>query len=313
MRGIKSTGIKAKADRPKYQWAGLIFVLPLLLGLAFVFSNVVIYAVQTAFSEVDIRNGLTTTPAGFENFRYSLRTDARFIKILLDSLQSLVTSIPVILIFSLFVAVVLNSRPWGRTAFRAIFFLPVIACTGLLALLDSSNLVMDVMNNAASGQDSAVISAFGSVSSLLQQMEFSPAIIQFITGASDNILDIVNRSGVQILIFLAGLQSIPVSVNEAARVEGASSWSMFWKITLPMVTPYTLVNVIYTFIESLSRDDTELMAHIKFMAFSKGKYGYASAMSWIYFLCVSLLLVATLSVVLLISRKQRKAQMEKYR
>ena len=214
------------------------------------------------------------------------------------------TTAPIILVFSLFIAVVLNTKVWGRTAFRALFFLPVIACTGLLSMMDSENMVMSVMNSATANQDSTVLGALGNASLILQQLNFSPALIQGVTGAANNIIDVVNRSGVQILIFLAGIQSIP------AKVEGASAWSSFWKITLPMVVPYVLVNVVYTFIESLTRDNTRLMDYLKYVAFTKGKYGYSSAMAWIHFLCIAVLMAALLLLFWLFTRAYRKSRKE---
>lgn len=155
-----------------------------------------------------------------------------------------------------------------------------------------------------------MLGALGNASLILQQLNFSPALIQGVTGAANNIIDVVNRSGVQILIFLAGIQSIPVSVYESAKVEGASAWSSFWKITLPMVVPYVLVNVVYTFIESLTRDNTRLMDYLKYVAFTKGKYGYSSAMAWIHFLCIAVLMAALLLLFWLFTRAYRKSRKE---
>lgn len=303
-------GAAKRRPRRKIQWSGLVFVSPLLAGLLLVFLQMMIAGIRFAFSDVSMQNGLQYTFAGLENFRYALRVDADFIKYLAADLQSLVTTAPIVLVFSLFIAVVLNTQVWGRTVFRALFFLPVIACTGLLSMMDTENMVMSVMNSATASQDSTVLGALGNASLILQQLDFSPALIQAVTGAANNIIEVVNRSGVQILIFLAGIQSIPVSVYESARVEGASAWSSFWKITLPMVTPYVLVNVVYTFIESLTRDNTQLMEYLKYVAFTKGKYGYSAAMAWIHFLCIAVLLAALLLIVWLFARAYRKKRRE---
>ena len=303
-------GAGKRGRRRKVQWAGLVFVSPLLAGLLFVFLQMMVSGVRFAFSDVSVQNGLQFTFAGLENFHYALRVDADFVKYLAEDLRSLVTTAPIILVFSRFIAVVLNTKVWGRTAFRALFFLPVIACTGLLSMMDSENMVMSVMNSATANQDSTVLGALGNASLILQQLNFSPALIQGVTGAANNLIDVVNRSGVQILIFLAGIQSIPVSVYESAKVEGASAWSSFWKITLPMVVPYVLVNVVYTFIESLTRDNTRLMDYLKYVACTKGKYGYSSAMAWIHFLCIAVLMAALLLLFWLFTRAYRKSRKE---
>lgn len=101
----------------------------------------------------------------------------------------------------------------------------------------------------------------------------------------------------QILIFLAGIQSISPSIYESASVEGATAWEMFWKITLPMVSPMLLVNVFYTIIDNLTRDNNELMNYIRNISFSQGMYGEGAAMAWLYFLVVAVILVVLVAII----------------
>ena len=293
---------------------GWIFVLPFLIGFIFIFIKIFFTGICFAFSDVSMENGLSMTFVGFKNFKYAFRVDAEYLKLLVSDLQALVGTIPIILIFSLFVAVVLNSDIWGRTVFRAVFFLPVIVCTGLISSMDVGNSVLNYMSSVATSSDEgSVITAMGDISGFLQSLEFSPELIGIVSGAANNILEIVNRSGVQIIIFLAGIQAISPALYEAARVEGASTWVIFWKITLPMIVPVMLVNLIYTFVESLTRENTELLDYIQTISFTKGEYGYASAMAWFYCICVAVIMLVIIVAVLLITRAVRKSHEEGYR
>ncbi len=293
---------------------GWIFVLPFLIGFLLIFVKVFASSVMFAVSDVDMGDGLSFSFAGFKNFHYAFRVDANFLKLLWKDLQELVTTLPVVLIFSMFVAVVLNGDIWGRTFFRAIFFLPVIVCTGLMATMDSGNSVVDYMNSAAVASDEGTItSAMGDISQFLQNLQFSPELISVVSTAANNIFGIVNRSGVQILIFLAGIQSVSPQLYEAAKMDGASTWVVFWKITLPMMTPMMTVNLIYTFVECLTRDNTSLLSYIRMMSFTKGEFGYASAMAWINCLAITLLMVLVFTAIAIGKKIGKRAKEEEYK
>ncbi len=313
---MKNSAIKSHLSlkrRDDTMW-GWIFVLPFLIGFILIFLKVFFTGIGFAFSDVHMENGLSMDFVGLKNFKYAFRVDAEYIKLLTGDLESLVGTIPIILIFSLFVAVLLNADIWGRTVFRAVFFLPVIVCTGLISSMDVGNSVMNYMSSVATSSDSgSLITAMGDISGFLQSLEFSPELIGIVSGAANNILEIVNRSGVQIIIFLAGIQAISPQLYEAARVEGASTWVIFWKITLPMIVPVMLVNLIYTFVESLTRENTELLNYIETISFTKGEYGFASAMAWIHCISVALIMLVIIVAVLLITRAVRKSQEEEYR
>lgn len=279
---------KQKSSREN-QNVGLVFVLPFLIGLIIFFIPTVFMGIRFAFSDVQVAEGLKLTFTGWENLHHALRVDARYFQLVINDITDLLTTLPVIVIFSLFVAVLLNSKVWGKDVFRVIFFLPVIACVGMLANADSG-VVMSAMSSSAAETDSEVLSAMSDVTTILQSLSFSPELVGFVSGAASNIMDIVNRSGVQILIFLAGIQSISPSIYEAAHVEGASAWEVFWKITLPMLSPMMIVNVLFTFVDSITRSDTQLISYIKDMAFSQGNFGYSAAMSWFHYFCLIVIL-----------------------
>jgi ABC-type sugar transport system permease subunit len=190
----------------------------------------------------------------------------------------------------------------GRTVFRAIFFIPVILSTGIIAKSDAANNIQAVYSAIDIGEVSSsveeVSNAFG-VDSLMYYMEqvfsFSPWILNFVEAAAENVYGIINNAGVQILIFLSGLQSISPSLYEAAAMEGCSKWESFWKITLPMISPMILVNIIYTIVDSFTKYDNNVMRIIQEQLLG-ADYGNAAAGAWVYFLIIAFLVTTILGV-----------------
>ena len=287
------------------QNVGIVFSLPLIIGLLIFFIPTVFMGFRFAMSEVSVSGGLDLKFTGIENIKYALRVDPKYFQLVISDLTSLITTLPIVLVFSLFVAVLLNGKVWGKSAFRVIFFLPVIACVGMLAA-GNSNLVMETMTSNAQETENAALSAMSDVTTMLQSLSFSPKLISFVSNAANNIMDIVNRSGVQILIFLAGIQSISPSIYESANVEGASGWETFWKITLPMIMPMMLANVLFTFVDSITRSNTEMVTYIQNMAFSKAQFGYAAAMSWFHYFCLVIMLGILVGAFIIITRTMKK-------
>lgn len=286
------------------QYCGIVFCLPLIIGLVFIFIPVFFSGIMFSFSELKIDNGMTLESVGLYNYKYIFRIDPDYLQLLFADIESLIVTLPIIMIFSLFIAVLLNLEIKGRGFFRTIFFLPVIVCTGMIAEIDSANVLMSAINDLAKENNTELITSLGDTTKLLQSFNLNPELISFLTTMTNNILDIVNRSGVQILIFLAGIQSISPSVYEAAFVEGASSWETFWKITLPMLSPMMIVNIIYTFVESITRSNTDLLNYINSVAFYGGKYGEAAAMAWIHFAVI--LIILTIVSILFIKLTERR-------
>ncbi len=295
---------KSLLNQRDNQLCGIVFCLPFIIGLILIFIPIFISGIRFSLNEMSIENGINLKWVGLYNYKYALRIDPRFLQLLLSEIQSLITTLPVVMVFSLFIAVLLNLNIKGRGFFRTMFFLPVIVCTGLLVEIDSTNMLMTTINSLSKENNSELFAALGDTTKLLQNFNLDPSLISFLSSMTENILDIVNRSGVQILIFLAGIQSISPSIYEAALVEGASSWETFWKITLPMLKPMMIVNIIYTFVESITRSNTKLMNYINSLAFSGGKYGEAAAMAWIHFFVIMFLLVVVSVLVVKIANRK---------
>lgn len=213
--------------------------------------------------------------------------------------MNIVLNTPLILIFSLFFAVLLNQKFHGRVLARAIFFLPVILASGIIASIENGDLMQSVVRSASdsTGGGLSVIKNL-ELTTLLIESGLSPTVVQYLTGAVSRIYEIVSQSGVQILIFLAGLQSISPSLYEAAKIEGSTGYEAFWKITFPMIGPLILTNLVYTIIDSFISDQTSRM--VVDTAFKSFNFGLSAAMSWMYFAIIALLLWITTA---LISRK----------
>lgn len=276
----------------KYGW---LFILPFVLGVVFIYSDVLVDSLKFSFSNIIMNtNGYTLNFVGFDHYLNIFTVNAQFLPSLVSSVSSLFTSIPVIVIFSLFIATVLNQKMRGRAAFRAIFFIPVILATGVVASAESGNAVLSNLQNM-SGVSSGISSGtsildMSNIKTALSSLYISANAINFVINLVNNIYSVVNTSGVQIILFLAGLQSISPSVYEAASIEGATGWESFWKITLPMISPIILVNCIYTTIDMFTSSTNSIMQLISTTLNSTNGYGIASAMAWIYFIAICLFL-----------------------
>ncbi|MBO5101108.1 MAG: sugar ABC transporter permease [Clostridia bacterium] len=277
--------------------AGYVFVLPFILGVLLIYLPLLIDSVWLSMSEVNAANK-TITFVGFEHYVDAFSTSG-FTAAFLAGLQQLIFEVPAIIVFSLFIAVVLNNKMLGRAAFRAIFFLPVIVSTGIMETLNAADAVSSESGegiNDGTQNNSAEIISMLDVQQLFASMKVGGELVTYVVDLVNNVYNIINYSGVQMLIFLAGLQSISPSIYEACQIEGATGWETFWKITFPMISPMILVNAIYTVIDSFTRSTNPAMAFIR-RQFDGGSFSSATAMSWMYFLVVALVLVVVAAIV----------------
>lgn len=285
-------------DGQKVFW-GLLFISPWLLGFIFFFLVPLLTSLRYSLSTVEASaEGLRVTFVGFSNYVEALAVNPNFNRELIESVMDILIDVPLVLIFSLFIAVILNQEFFGRSVSRSIFFLPVILASGVIVGLEAESLVQEInQQNAASGGLSGALGAF-ELERIMLRAGVNTFIVTYLTEAVSRIYEIVSLSGVQILIFLAGIQTIAPQVYEAAKMEGATGYEAFWKITLPMVSPLILVNLIYTIIDSFARSPvTDLIMSTGFNSFN---FGLSSAMAWIYFM--SIMIILTLSTYL-ISKK----------
>ena len=190
-----------------------------------------------------------------------------------------------IMVFSFFVALILNQKFKGRAFVRAIFFLPVILSSGVILGLETDNALMASIQ-AAVEESTPTVSITGAIKTILETAGVGSRAFKIVFDIIDNIYDIAISSGIQIIIFLSGLQTISSSMYEAADIEGCTKWESLWKITFPMISSLFLVNWIYTVVDFCMRSDNEVIEKITEVMTVQLYYGYASAMSWVYFLIV---------------------------
>ena len=297
-----TTDIKVKAPKRKKSASldkrkargGWIFVLPFVIGFIIIYLPIVIDSIRYSFFQIKVLSGggFELIPVGWYNYNQALFVNPDFVETLVKGLGDMVFDIPMILIVSRFMAVLLNQKMIGRAAFRAIFFIPVILSTGIMGSIEASNTLGEYMENAegiddGSGQSTAseIVSVMD-VEQMFSGMAVGQGLVTYVTTAINNIYDIVNRSGVQMLIFLAGLQSISPAIYESVQIDGATAWETFWKITFPMISPMILVNAVYTVIDSFTAESNIVMSFISGVYQEANGNVLSSAMSWMYFLIV---------------------------
>jgi len=284
--------------------AGYLFVFPWVIGFLFFFLKPFLESFWFTFNDVTMQaDGLTPKFIGLKNYRYLFFESTTYIPMLVEAIRSMLTEVVIITILSLFIATLLNQKFRGRTFYRAVFFLPIILTSGVVYTMMSS-----VVGNTGSlgSTENAYLFQSAGLKELLLQGGLSASVVNVITGIADNIFSLVTKSGVQILLFLSGLQKIPADSYEAAQIEGASRWDIFWKITVPRISPIIFLNIVYTIIDSFtsygnSSGGNQMMLAIQSMGFGKTmKFGVSAAMAWVYFLVIVIIL---LIAYLLIGRK----------
>lgn len=275
-----------------------LFIIPVLTSLWYSFCDTELLDKAGALEKGMTSAGIYTEWNGFQNYYKAFAIDTDFPRLLVESLTEILPQAAVILIFSLFIAVILNQKFRGRTLARAIFFLPVLIATGP---------VISVINGDMTSQgvsDAAQFSTLFKTDLVSELMEFigiyniNQTFTEFIQDITSNVLNLVWNSGIQILIFLSALQNIPPSAKEAAGIEGATSWEFFWKITFPIISPMILANLVYTIIDAFVSTDNVVMEYVLAQS-ARWEYGYSAALAWIYFAIVG----ACLGLICLIVNK----------
>lgn len=285
--------------------AGYLFISPFIIGFFAFMLMPIIESLRMVFSEVimDTTNhGFAMNFTGLENLNKVFNVDPEFRRLLVDELWRMVLIVPATIIFAFFVAILLNQKFRGRGFVRSIFFLPVILSAGVMVGLETNNSLLQGMQEVIQESNSMSQSITYVLERILRSTgnEFMDVLLEYVFSIVNSIYDIAIGSGIQIVIFLSGLQTIPTSMYEASSIEGATSWESFWKITFPMVSSLILVNVVYTVIDYFIRTDNQVMEKISETMTQKMDYGFSTAMAWSYF---SIVMVVVAIVSLIISKK----------
>ena len=279
---------------------GYLFILPWLIGFAVFYVRSLIMTLEFSLAKLTVSpgaGGYRLEWKGLENYLYAFRAHGSFKQTLTASVGHMLIDVPLILFFSLFMALLLNQKFKGRGIVRAIFFLPVILNSD--ALKAAISLSEAMMNGGIATQAAEVSGAASSVLAfdldylinMFVNFGLPVKVLSYVTAAVGRINDIVSASGVQIIIFIAALQSIPSSMYEVARIEGATAYETFWKVTLPLVMPHVITNMVYTIVDHFSRSDVVELAYST--AFTEFNYGLSAVFS-IISTVITLLILALL-------------------
>lgn len=283
------------------QTYGRIFVLPWEIGILIFFIVPLITSIMYSLSEVNITSsGITTKFVGLKFYKYLILQDTNYLNNLRDAVGSLAYSLPIIVAMSLILAVVLNQKFHGRLLARAIFFLPVIIATGVVMQLMSSDTVGARLFTVTS--DSASTAAYGSMidfEAILNQIKLPSELTKIISTYIGNVFNLIWSCGIQTVLFIAGLQTIPPQLYEVSKVEGANKWEEFWYITVPMLGQVLLLVIVFTMIELFTSLTNPVMKQAYTVLQKQQVYDRSSAMLWGYFIVVGVIM----SIVFAVYRK----------
>lgn len=273
--------------------SGYLFISPFILGFLLFMVKPLFQSLYMSFCNVDLGAGkVNPIYIGIANYKTAFLVDPDYVRLLTEELARMFIYSLAIMVFSFFVALILNQKFAGRALVRAVFFLPVILSSGVIIGLESNNSLMaqlqQTIDVAAEGVNMTAI-----LEDLLRTANVGVKAFEKVFEVIDNIYDVAIASGIQIIIFLSGLQTISSSMYEAASIEGCTKWESLWKITFPMTSSLFLVNWIYTIVDFCMRTDNEVIKKITREMTGQLDYGFASALSWVYFLIVMLYVAIT--------------------
>ena len=279
MKGSKLTNAKRNS------LIGFSFTIPWVIGFIFLFLIPLIKTVLYSFSSISIgKSGFELSFVGVRNYRATFSEDPNNLRMVLTSIGNVVVTVIVVVVFSLFLAILLNQDFRGRSLARVIFALPIIIASGVVIVLLKENVLQQ---NMGSSDTAATLFQGNGLLDFLKLMGLPDNIVGTFENILNNIFDMVWRSGMQIILFLSALQSIPSSSYEAAKIEGATAWESFWFVTFPMISPFLLVNIVYTIIDTFTDSTNTVMSKI-FSLVSGVEYEKAAAFSIVYFILVLL-------------------------
>lgn len=283
-----SKRIRFRSDQRRVLEA-YVFYAPFIVGCVIFFLFPIFMSIRVSLSDITRFAGFKMELIGFAHYVRAFVWDINFIPLFINVVRYTLINSPLIVIFALIFAVLLNKKIRGRGFFRTVFFIPF--------LLGQGYIMQEILGQGVDQQSMQVARGILFPQEIVWYL--GPAVYGAINGFLTRITIVLWRLGVQVLLFLSGLQGISPSLYESARVDGATEWECFWKITLPMVSPVILLSIVYTFIDSFTDINNPIQTYMYERAFRLSDFEYAAAMSWIY--CAFVLLV--LGVVFLFMKR----------
>lgn len=285
--------------------AGYLFISPFIIGFLAFLLKPLIESFLMSLSRVTV----STDPSvakGFIMERITTWKDSNYYKAffydkdyknyLVESLKDMAIQVPAIIVFSFFIALLLNQEFKGRGFVRAIFFLPVILSSGVIVGLEYDNSLMSGMKEVIE-ESGEGMNITATLETILRTTGLGGKVLGPVFTIIDGVYDVALASGIQIIIFISGLQTVSASMYEAAKIEGATGWESFWKITFPLVSSMILVNLVYTTIDFLMRTDNQVMELITKKVNPLMEYGLSAAMAWSYFAIVAVVLALLAAII----------------
>lgn len=273
----------------KKELKGYAFIFPFLIGFLLFFVVPCVNSLIYSFGSISYSGKYVFKFIGIDNFRRALLVDASYNKLLLSAFLNVIKDVPIVCILSFIISVLIKDQFPGRDMIRVILFLPVIVSSGVIAAMDSGDLIQKNMSMIT--EQSGVAVGDAAMMEFLVNIGLTDNISEYIIYAVSNIFELVNCSGVQILLCLTALLSISPSLYEASAIEGATKWEDFWKITFPMVLPQLMVCAFYTVVNRMLSSSNSVIQYVYKTNFTDFELGFGSALAWLYFIEVVLVLV----------------------
>ncbi len=284
-----SVGLRQMSLKQKESLKAYVFFIPLIIGLVTFFVIPVFKSFLFSISDVTSgAEGYQIKIQGIKAYVDAFKVHTSFRQSVVEAVLNTVTTTPLIVLFSFFMASVLNQNFKGKTFFRTVLFLPLA-----LDIMDNQVIALENAMDAFGsfkGEEEVAISFTTQISEFLLQSGLAEELVESLTALVDNIYSIIDCSSIQILVILIGMQAVSPSLYEAATVEGATPWESFWKITFPMVSPMILVCIIYTIIDSFTNQGSTVMSLMNDEAYTNLNFSLSAAMGWVYFAMIALLL-----------------------
>ncbi len=285
---------KVKGLQRRKAISGYLFIMPFIAGFLIFMLRPLAQSFYMSLCKVNVSvDGFSFTRMSevaptfnlLQNYIQAFTIDTDFNRMLVEEITRMSYNSLAIIVFSFFTALILNQKFKGRALVRAVFFLPVILSSGVIIGVETDNtLLASVASNIEGSMEGTSVTQV--IKDILTTSGMGSKILETIFDIVDGVYDVAIASGIQIIIFLSGLQTISASMYEAADIEGCTKWESLWKITFPMISPLLLVNWIYTIVDFCMRTDNEIMEKISDTMMINMDYGFASAMSWSYFAIV---------------------------
>lgn len=268
---------------------GHAFILPFYIGFILFYLTSLVKSVYYVFCNVTFDvTGVLTEFTGLENLKYIFNTDLDFKSNLINAVSELCWKTPVILIMSLILAMIANRKIKMRPIVRAVFFLPVIISSGVVLDTIKEDSVASLMMSGTVVSATGEVIHHSSLTSLLVETGLNEQMVNFFSNITSNIFEVMFNCGIPMMIYMAALQGISPSLYEASAVEGATAWDNFWKITLPMITPTILINLVYIIVDSFASSNQAVMRQVM-NSVELLRLGDASAMVWVFCLVIAVI------------------------